>query len=553
MAFIVSALLVPDQAAHLREYLHSRGATLPDTAAQNICRSIELNKPGESKLLGRRLVAALAAHGVVIKYSNALEALAQMCGEPNWMRALQASLPFGDATPQEVVYVLQAARNGETYVAAESFANMPAATDRLLKLLATEWPTTMAVSLATLGISSQLLYVELEHPTAPWLDFKLCRITGTGNDVEMSDLPPAESVAFCDRLTRTLEYTYPGLLVLNSMRSSTLEPPYYLCPEVHRVETGDRLTCWGDLELLPVLDSMRGRPDAALTDGVLRFDSEQGPIEVTPIWTSNADPRHLSGGMSSDQLNSLLNRLARLRRITGGNITQHLGRVMTGAERADEVEDHTAVDKSALETAMREANLTSKQLALLAQLPLNAVQRVVKYGYAHESVVPKLSDALGLAHPNALLPKERDHGVGYRIEDGATFLNTLKKTHMWRRIVSESLQGEEGEEVNRIAEALQDYVEVLQFRVDPANVHPPEFAAELTKPVDEVALARTVQELLDDLREMDVAVIVTTNIRYWHSEGRLQGMNGMPLHNGTLVFERVEALRSARATNAAAV
>ncbi len=542
VASIVSTLSLPEQAARLREFLAAREQPLSDTAAQNVCRSIELHKPGESKLLGRKLVAALAAHGVVIKHSNALEALARMCGKPNWMRKLQADLPF-DAHQERVHYGLLTSMDGEKAGGIQLFPSMSEATDHLLKLLEAAWPTAEAVALATLGIGEQMLVVEFEHPTAPWLDFRLCRFAGLGDRTELGKLPPTESRAFCDRLIRTLEYTYPGLLVVNSMRSTTLPPHYYLCPEVRRVETGDVVTCWADLELLPVLDSFRALPNTVLVGDVLRFDSDQGPIELKPLWTSNTDQRHVPGGLAPAQLNGLLTRLARLRRMNGGNATQHFGRVMTGVQRAEDVENHFPVSKAALDVAMREANLSPKQLASLSGLALNAVQRIRKYGFAHESAVPLLSGALGLASPNALLPEEKQDGIGYRIEDGATFLTALKQTHVWRRIFGERLQGAELNEVNRIAESLQEYVELLQLSAGPFG-KPTEGFEGAEEPIDEPHLAAHIQELLDELKAMDVAVVVTTQVRYAGGSGRLESMKGMPLHHGTLFFEKLAALKS---------
>ncbi|MGJ7610683.1 MULTISPECIES: hypothetical protein [unclassified Variovorax] len=542
MASIISSLPVVDQAARLSEFIAARGTTLSDTAAQNVCRSVELHKLADSKLVARKLVAALAAHGVVIKYTNALEALARVCDQPNWMRTLQASLPFGDAELQHVVYGLQAVKDGGLYLAVETFPTMSEATDRLLKVVASEWPTTTAVSLCTLSFSSEMLFVELEHPTAPWLQFKLCRFVGTEAKAEMGVLPPTELRVFCERLTRALEYSHPGLMVLNSLRCMTLAPEYYLCPQVRQVNTGDQLTCWGDLELLPVLDSFRGTPEATAVDGVLRFDSDNGPIELTPGWMSNTDGDLVPGGLSVEQLNGLLKRLARLRRLTGLDATHHLGRIMTAAEDAENV---LPFNKDALEGAMREVNLTPKQLALLAKLPLNVVQRALKYAYAHESVIPKLSDALGLAHPNALLPPEKSEGTGVRIQDGAVFLRALKQTHMWHRIMGESLRGEEADEVSRIGEALQEYVELLQFSTGPFGEQVKGLDT-VAEPIEESALARDVQELLDELKEMGVAVVITNGIRYAHGSGRMQSIEGMPMHHGTMFFEKVVALKSPR-------
>ena len=80
--------------------------------------------------------------------------------------------------------------------------------------------------------------------------------------------------------------------------------------------------------------------------------------------------------------------------------------------------------------------------------------------------------------------------------------------------------------VNRIAEALQDYVEVLQFRTGPFSEHVQGLDT-LEQPVDESSLARTIQDLLDELTELGVAVVVSNDIWFAHGSGHLQGLDGM--------------------------
>jgi soluble P-type ATPase len=92
---------------------------------------------------------------------------------------------------------------------------------------------------------------------------------------------------------------------------------------------------------------------------------------------------------------------------------------------------------------------------------------------------------------------------------------------------------------------------LADFRIDPANISPPEYAEMAAKPIDEGRLAGYIQELLDELKEMDVAVVVTTGIRYARMSGDLAAMDGMPLHEATLFFERVSSLRSPGSTAAA--
>lgn len=548
MASIVSTLSLADQAARLREFVAARGATLSDVAAQNVCRAVDLSKPGDSKHIAKRLVAALAAHGVVIKHTNALEALARLCGEQNWMRTRQAELPFGDAAPEEVLYGLQAVRDGDIYLSIEMYPSMSAAADRLLMLLAAEWPTEVAASLCTLGFGPQMLVAELEHPTAPWLQFKIARFVGTKANADLADVPDNEARVFCERLTRALEYTYPGLLVMNSLHSTTLSPSYYLCPHIHQLSTGYKRTCWADFELLPVLDSLGIKANATYVDGVLQLDTEHGPVEFAPAWTSNSDNSSVLGGLTTDQFDGLIGRLARLRRLTGSSITELLSRVMAGPAGSANC---FPVNKEALESAMRAAELSPKKLAQLAELPLNVVQRALKYGYAHETTIPKLSGAVGMNHPNDLLPPEKTESTGIRIEGGAVFLRALKQTHVWRRIISDSLQGEDADEVNILAESLQEYVEVLQFRTGPFSESVKGLDT-VGEPVDESMLARDVQSILDELNEMGVAVVVSTDIRFGVGSGRMSGMEGVPMHHGTLFFEKVSKLKSPSARSAEA-
>jgi len=63
MASIVSFLSIVDQAARLSEFIAARGTNLSEAAAQSVCRSVELHKLADSKLVARKLVAGLAAHG----------------------------------------------------------------------------------------------------------------------------------------------------------------------------------------------------------------------------------------------------------------------------------------------------------------------------------------------------------------------------------------------------------------------------------------------------------------------------------------------------------
>ena len=59
MASIISSLSLSEQASCLREFIAARGANLSEAAVQNVCRSVGLHKPAESKAVARKLVAEI--------------------------------------------------------------------------------------------------------------------------------------------------------------------------------------------------------------------------------------------------------------------------------------------------------------------------------------------------------------------------------------------------------------------------------------------------------------------------------------------------------------
>jgi hypothetical protein len=110
---------------------------------------------------------------------------------------------------------------------------------------------------------------------------------------------------------------------------------------------------------------------------------------------------------------------------------------------------------------------------------------------------------------------------------------------MWGTSVSDNIAGEEREAVEGLAEAIREYVELVQFSEG-------EFGKAMkdVEPINRDQIAGDIQELLDELDGKGIAVLVSKSVSFAKGEGRMAGINGMALHRSGLHFERKDKLQS---------
>lgn len=262
---------------------------------------------------------------------------------------------------------------------------------------------------------------------------------------------------------------------------------------------------------------------------------------LEPQWRSEESGNTAAAAMSSQELQAILNRTARLRRVTGLKMVEFLARHI-GGKRGSETGDSQQLNLEPLLEAMEAKALTALDVAGRAGLPLNTVLGVVRYGYAQVDVVPKLAAAVGISNPNSLLPKEEGDQLGLRIDSGDSFVRALKETHMWRIVFGKGLEDLE-EEVAGIADALKEWVELLQFETSIFRGEVKTHDDRVLEPIDESRIAAHVQEHLDELDAMGVGVLVARNVRFMRTAGEFAHMNNMPLNQSTVFFEKVSHLQ----------
>jgi len=544
---VVSTLSIDLQAVRLREFAHERGHELTDVAATAICATLNLSRPCSSSATARRLREVLASHRVHLTHTVALEGLARLCEGANWMRARQLTLSLNGQTggsAVQAIFCLHPERYDDVKLQVIPRTAMMDLVSDAVDLVRGTWAADACSGICQLTVRAKSLLLEFEHPTAPWVTMKVWGFEDAGNDKgalpDLLELPAQDVHRFVAKLERALEYQLPGLLVFGGIRSRKLSPNYFFAPVFSMPATGFQQECAAPMDTLFWLGACK--PEfQALPDGTFVLHTEDQEVVLRPSWKSQDTGESLQAPVDPDRLRAMMNRLERIQRISGQTLAEFLANGFNGRTEAGNVH---VVERGKVHVAMERLELPPLKLAEKTGQPLNVVLRLVKYGYAPLESLPGFAEALGFQDPNELLPDESEQATGLRIETGASFLKALKKTHVWRRVIGDSIQDAEAEEINGIAEALQEYVELLQFSESTIRNHVKTDDARLLEPIDEERLARDIQELLDELAARGIAVIVSWKVRFMKGKDQLAHMDKFPLHQGTIYLERVEHLRT---------
>ena len=252
MASIVfSHLSLQEQCSALLQFLGNGDRRLGEEAAHDVCQMLALFRPVSSATAAKKLRAALLAHGFALKHSNALEAIAKMCGSGSWMRAIQGGLPFPESAP--LVVWLRTLTNGESEGPSFTFESLGKAVDFLLDATTQAWAAPGRAVVATLHIGERAVCVDLEHETAPWLSFQMLRMRPSEGGGELEPFQREEVAHLCSRLERHLEYKYPGLIVVNAIRPARLE--FWRHPAFTVSSNSRQFSALGELQLFAALDA----------------------------------------------------------------------------------------------------------------------------------------------------------------------------------------------------------------------------------------------------------------------------------------------------------
>ena len=526
--FVVSCLPLSSQLAALRTLLASRGYPISPDRGERVCRLLNLRKPCPSNMAADRLTLALRACGFRIRRSLAFETLAAMCGGASWN---QLQLPLSAPSSRYLLQIVQDVEQDSTFVEAESLSDLGKA---LRKHVDTFWPHDGSPSLCTLRVAQKAIALEFEHAQAPWLSCHLFKLIEGAEAPNLADLPEAEVRRFIRDTQRALEYAHAGMLVLGAIRTSALQPWYEFAPTIRDVASGDGRECANELDFFALLDAFELPQEPPAEESVYVLSSDAKHC-LESRWISGIDGAERIAPISRSSLTSLRNRAARLRSMTGKSMTQFFAYHSTGKTI---LRNCHRIDTRALEDKRQAQGLSIAGLAARSDNALPALLRMRKYGWTDTQALPALASALAIEDPNELLPPVDEEHVGMHIERGEHLLKALAETHWWRKIIGESLQGEEAAAVERIAADIHEYVDLWQFANNPVIE-----TTRSDEPITDERIAGYLQANLDELAAMGVAVIVERSIRYVSLPRRLPEMERSPLNHSTLYFEKIGQLR----------
>ncbi len=533
--FLISPLPLEEQAALLRELLSTKNLTLSLDQALEACTALGLATGGDKTELARKLVAELRGRSLKTNHAFCVELVAKLCGGDSWMRLRQKLLTEAVEAGELAVYGVQLASLSDgdpgRVLTCESMAD---AATLILNFVGKIWPKEVVPSLGNFLLSQAMLALELEHPTHPWLTFRVMKVSRSEGEVEPLEFDDKEARNFCARLQRGLEFSHPGLLVMGVERSASLPFTYVLLPKLQQPTTGFDFVCRAPMELYMWLGSFELEyPTSPTPSGIL--PAKNGPVLFIPRWVNGMDGTEKVEPEDS-LAEDLAKRLLRLQRTTGMTLTQFLTNIFSGAGQATAA--HTFNRERFIE-AMTAANLTVGDVATRCALTVNDVLRAQKYGYATSAVLQKLADAVGMTSPNELLRNDEQSSIGIRVEAGDVFLRGLKDSHAWRIVMGQTLVGKELEVAQAIAESLKEYVDLYQFAKEPMD----HGGLGNLEPVDEATIAGHIQEQLDELRKMGLVVLIGRGLQYVNVNGDADQSAPIPMLTGTICVEREALLR----------
>jgi hypothetical protein len=544
---VVSSLTPEEQAVRLQAFAREQGAEIQSSDALVICRSLQLHVPTPSNLASKRIQEDLAACGVSVSRALACEAVARLCGGESWMRVRQQMLALAARQAQAhgvrcfCVHFVREDGAKDELVLKPTFDDLAGV---ILEKLRELWPTEVAAALCRIAATQKSVNLELEHASAPWLSVRVWSFVSSPGHSE-TNLPPLEALppdgvlALVSKLERALEYTHPGTLVIGATRSPRLGPEFLFTPAVTLPGVGRR-------ELQTTLDTYFWLGSAEndfseLPDGCFAVQTSEGPMRLEPMWRSEESGEVRSAPLTCKELQAILNRTSRLRRVTGLKMVDFLGSHVGGRDGGNPAASQQ-VNVDVLQQAMESQHVTASDVAVAAGLSVNTVLCVLRYGYAQVDAVPKLAGALGITDPNKLLAAEEEQQLGLRIDSGESFVRALKDTHLWRIVLGDGLQELE-EAVSGIADSLKEWVELLQFETSTLRGQVTMADGREMEPIDEARIAGHAQEELDELAAMGVCVLVGRRARFMQSAGQFAHMNNMPLNESTVYFEKVTNLQ----------
>jgi hypothetical protein len=531
---ISSSLSLAEQAIILHSFVSRQGASLSSDEASKLCESLKLDKGNMAKQLARDLKQALLERSIAVTYSAALEAISQLCGLASWMRVKQSMLKLKPAD-DSMVYAVQVLANEEMLNEPFCVVSLADVAEFVLKTIASVVPNQVVAGYCRVGRSRKALTIELEVEGPTWLTFHVFAMQPTDGRYELAELPSEAVIEFGHRLERTLEYHHEGLLVVGTVFNPSLPHWFHLNLRARHEREGTVMTIESEIEFFMALDGVQVQRDQDIDAAKLRVEGRQDALSFEASWQSGEDDDVAQSPVPQMLFTRLAQRYLRLKRVTGLTFDKFMLRVMTGE---DKVGNLCRIDRDELDRQREQAGLSLADLAQAANLTVPSLLRLKQYGCLYQHRVPDLARALKVADPNVLLEEDDEERFAFRIQDGPTLLRAIKDTDWWATVISDNIPEDARDAASAIAESIRELVDLLQFSQGPSAL-PHDFDE---PPINDDSISADLQECIDDLAAMGIAVLVSKTSRFLPGNPGL-GHQHLPMQRTDLCLEQIEHLK----------
>ncbi|HEY4317169.1 MAG TPA: helix-turn-helix domain-containing protein [Herbaspirillum sp.] len=513
------------QAAALSTFLLAANHRLSSERVEQICISLALSEDSDFKGKTKQLRSELLKQGIALGHAHALEALAHMAGHTSYMRAREAMKERAGEFAREG-FLLRIRVTGSEVPQFAPYSSLPIAGNFIIEQIMALLNIPNEVIFCELRRTPHAVFIEICRASGVWFSIEMLPYLVEDNSLAISEFDAESQRTFLLRMLRALESGRPGTLALYGAIPHTLPPWHYASFNIKFIDTKIRKFLPDERELFFVLDSL-GFQSAEIVENEALILGAEGKATLTIAWNRySGDTPPIEVDMSASILQSLVERYKQWRRGLRMPVNNAVMLVATGATNA--IGFHS-VDTRFLEDHREKSGLLQKVVADAAGITEQHLQRIEKYGFASEKIIPLLAKALGV-DANRLVQKPEGQ-LGVEISDAQHLLTALSNIHHYGTSFPDDLDSQVEEFIRNASDSLQELGDLVQIQ---EGVFADVFQMGSVK--DE-HLVEHAQQLLDSIRERGLILIVARGLAFANEEGALAEMEGMPLHTITFRFQ----------------
>jgi hypothetical protein len=392
----------------LVDFLTRSSHALSSADAAKICEELSLLSPSDLRKDAQSLRLALDRHGIKLRHTHALEAVARMAGYSSWMRANVALTETSSSSYRALLAV------EGVPAPARVFNALSEAVSSVLEEAIAGIASRNEPAFCELFRTETLIRLDIKQQTKPWFSIEITRVVRTGHDASTEpDVLPFEAEDMrraLVRLGRNIEQARPATLVIHKDVAEALPPWLHARWFVKELSSGFAHVDPDEKALFMWL-SMMQFDGIEHADGVLRLNRAKDPALIERGWF-DAQGTCVAREPASHQL--LLELMQRYKRNHDALPEPLAVAILNVADETARSEKGEAfLDERRLESALAAKHWTKVTLAQQAGLTYKAVHQLRDRTLNAPGII-RIANLLGV-QPGSLTREGHYHPVRHPV------------------------------------------------------------------------------------------------------------------------------------------